>query len=365
MRFLFGLVIVALMVSGCAALRPVPKTMAERLDVFPRTGVPVERPVTIRWNRFQVPFVEAETDRDLAFAMGMVHGHLRLAEIRVLKQIVQGRTSEMVGPVGRNIDHALTIMDIGRAAPEMVRALPADERMLMESFAAGLNFYQSRLEELPPEFSLLALSPEPFTVEELVSIGRMGGVDINWLVYMGLLRLRERPDFPRIWARALDVGAGPVTSFPASRELGALEEIILGTARSGSNAYVVAPKKSASGSALDRRRSASRHGRAQSVAARRHALAIVHGRGLHDSGAAHHRRGPELRSRVGGHQYPFGEQRFLRHHEGERCRHRDAHGSDPAALLDGHDARGAQRRASGRSSPMHRSRRRCRARRSR
>jgi penicillin amidase len=250
MRFLFGLVIIALMVSGCAALTPVPRTMAERLDVFPRAGVPVERPVTIRWNRFQVPFVEAETDRDLAFAMGMVHGHLRLAEIRVLKQLVQGRTSEMVGPVGRNIDHALKIMDIGRAAPEMVRALPPDERMLMDSFAAGLNFYQSQLRELPPEFSLLALSPQPFTVEELVSIGRMGGVDINWLVYMGLLRLRERPDFPRIWARALDAGAGPVTSFRASREITALEEIILGTARSGSNAYVVAPKKSASGSAL-------------------------------------------------------------------------------------------------------------------
>jgi penicillin amidase len=242
--------IVGLIVSGCAALRPVPKTMTERIDVFPRQGVPVERAVTIRWNRYQVPFVEAESDRDLAFAMGMVHGHLRLAEIRILKQLVQGRASEMVGPVARNIDHALKIMDIGKAAPEMVRQLPPDERMMLESFAAGLNFYQSRLSELPPEFSLLALSPEPFTVEELVSIGRLGGVDINWLVYMGLLRLRERPDFERIWARALDVGAGPVLSFPASREIGALEEIVLGTARSGSNAVVVAPKKSASGSAL-------------------------------------------------------------------------------------------------------------------
>ena len=107
MPFWIAILLVAMVVSGCAALRPVPKTMAERLDVFPRTGLLVERPVTIRWNRFQVPFVEAENDRDLAFAMGMVHGHLRLAEIRVLKQLVQGRASEMVGPVARNIDHAL------------------------------------------------------------------------------------------------------------------------------------------------------------------------------------------------------------------------------------------------------------------
>jgi len=250
MPFWVVLLIVVLMVSGCAALRPVPRTMAARLDAFPRTGLPVERPVTIRWNRFQVPFVEAESDRDLALALGMVHGHLRLAEIRVLKQLVQGRASEMVGPVARNIDHALRIMDIGRAAPEMVRQLPESERMLLESFAAGLNLYQSRLTELPPEFALLGLEPEPFTVEELVSIGRLGGVDINWLVTMGLLRLRERPDFAQIWARALDVGAGPVVSFPAGGEIGALEDIVLGTARSGSNAVVVAASKSASGSAL-------------------------------------------------------------------------------------------------------------------
>ena len=250
MPFWIALLIVVMMVQGCAALRPVPRTMAERLDALPREGLPLERPVTIRWNRFQVPFVEAETDRDLAFAMGMVHGHLRLAEIRVLKQLVQGRASEMVGPVARNIDHALRIMDIGRAAPEMVRRLPESERMLLESFAAGLNLYQSRLTELPPEFSLLGLAPEPFTPEELVSIGRLGGVDINWLVYMGLLRLRDHPDFTRIWARALDAGAGTVIGFPAGGEIGALEDIILGTAHSGSNAFVVAPKKSVSGNAL-------------------------------------------------------------------------------------------------------------------
>jgi penicillin G amidase len=250
MPFWIAVLIAVMALSGCAALRPVPRTTAERLDAFPREGVPLDKPVTIRWNRFQVPFVEAETDRDLMFALGMVHAHLRLSEIRVLKQLVQGRASEMVGPVARNIDHALRIMDIGRAAPEMVRRLPESERMLLDAFAAGINLYQSRLTELPPEFALLGLEPEPFTVEDLVSIGRLGSVDINWLVYLGLLRLRDRDDFARIWSRALDVGAGPVVSFPAGGEVGALEKIILGTARSGSNAVVVAPQKSASGSAL-------------------------------------------------------------------------------------------------------------------
>jgi len=250
MRFILTLVTMVLILSGCAALKPTPKSMAERLAVFPRDALPLEKPVTIRWNGYQVPFVEAETDRDLAFALGMVHAHLRLTEIRILKQIVQGRLSEMAGPIARNIDYTLRIMDIGRAAPEIVRRLPEDERALLESFAAGLNLYQSRMKEMPPEFGLLGLKPEPFTVEELVSIGRLGGVDINWLVYMGLLRLRDRPDFPTIWARALDVGTGPAVSFHADSELQAFEDIALSTARLGSNAYVVSREKSATGSTL-------------------------------------------------------------------------------------------------------------------
>jgi penicillin amidase len=250
MRLILTLVTLVLILTGCAALKPAPKTMSERLAAFPRDGLPLEKPVTIRWNKYQVPFVEAETDRDLAFALGMVHGHLRLSEIRVLKQIVQGRISEMAGPVTRDIDHALRIMDIGRVAPEIVRRLPPDERALLDSFAAGLNFYQSHMKEMPPEFRLLGLAPEPFTVEELVGIGRLGGVDINWLVYLGLLRLRDRLDWDTIWDRALDVGTGPAVSFRADAEARLFEDIALATARSGSNAYVVAAQKSASASAL-------------------------------------------------------------------------------------------------------------------
>ena len=250
MRLILTLVTLVLILSGCAALKPSPRTMTERVAVFPRDGLPLEKPVTIRWNKYQVPFVEAETDHDLAFALGMVHGHLRLSEIRLLKQIVQGRISEMAGPVTRYIDHALRIMDIGRAAPEIVARLPQEERALLESFAAGLNFYQSHLKEMPPEFGLLGLRRELFTVEELVSIGRLGGVDINWLVYLGLLRLRDRPDWETIWNRALDVGTGPAVSFRADAEARLFEDIARATARSGSNAYVVAAQKSASGTAL-------------------------------------------------------------------------------------------------------------------
>ena len=54
----------------------------ERLAHFPADGLTLQRPVVVRWNEHQVPFIEAETDTDLAFALGMVHQHLRAACLR-------------------------------------------------------------------------------------------------------------------------------------------------------------------------------------------------------------------------------------------------------------------------------------------
>ena len=251
MRFLFAALACVYFLGGCAALNPKPQSMMERLTALPRDHLPLDKPVTIRWNKYQVPFVEAETNHDLAFAMGMVHAHLRLGQIRMLKQLVQGRLSEMAGPLAHDADFSLRIVDIGRAAPEIVRKLTPDGRAQLLAFVDGMNYYQSHMKAPPPEFALLGLDPEPFTPEDLVAIGKLGGIDVNWQVYLEMIRLRDRLDWARIWTRALKAGSGPVPSLaPQNAVMGLLDDMIKGSARWGSNALVVAPEKSASGSAL-------------------------------------------------------------------------------------------------------------------
>ena len=58
-----------------------PPTREERLAMFPTAGLPLEQPATVRWNAQLVPYIEAGTDRDLAFCLGMVHAHLREAQM--------------------------------------------------------------------------------------------------------------------------------------------------------------------------------------------------------------------------------------------------------------------------------------------
>ncbi|MCU0886966.1 MAG: penicillin acylase family protein [Rubritepida sp.] len=233
----------ALLLGGCAALAPQPVTLEQRLAALP-TAAPVAQPVTIRWNPQMVPWIEARTDEDLAFALGLVHGHLRGAQIALLRLASQGRLAEVAGPFATDIDHALRALGFGRAAPAIIAAWPDETRRFVDRFVAGLNHATQRPGVVPPEFGLLGLRAEPYTAEQLLAIGRLAGTDVNWLGWFALLPERERADFRRTWARVLEAGSGAIPlEDPLARILG-------GASRAGSNTVAVAAARSASGAAM-------------------------------------------------------------------------------------------------------------------
>lgn len=240
-RFLLGAL--ALLLGGCAALAPRPVTVEQRLAALPASA-PVSASVTIRWNAQMVPWIEAETDEDLFFALGLVHGHLRGAQIALLRRVSQGRLAEVAGPFATDIDHALRALGFGRAAPAIVAAWPEETRRLVQRFVEGVNHATLGPARRPPESGLLGLTPEPYTAEEMLALGRLAGTDVNWLSWFALLPERERADFRRIWARVLEAGSGAI---PLEDPLA---HILAGSARAGSNTVAVAGRRSASGGAL-------------------------------------------------------------------------------------------------------------------
>lgn len=242
--------VLVVVLGGCSALWPRAIGLEERLEGMPAADLPLERPVTIRWNAQMVPFIEAETDRDLAFSLGLVHAHLRGTQLALLKRVSSGRLSEMVGPYTTDIDHALRILDFGRAADRIWEQMPEETRAWLQAFTDGLNHYQEQARGRPPEFGLLALSPEPWTPQDLLRIGRLAGTDVNWLSYFALLRGRGDPGFPALWERTLEAGLNGTVSFRHNAQAELLSDLLAGESRSGSNTVVVAPERSASGGAL-------------------------------------------------------------------------------------------------------------------
>ena len=251
---LLSLALSVALLSGCALLAPLPDkaSLDARLKAFPTRDLPLTSAVTIYWNDNQVPFIEAANDEDLAFALGMVHAHLRLAQMTILRRIVEGRLAESAGPIAADIDHALRILNFGRGAAKFEAAMPPETRAFVEDFVRGINYYQGKLaaRDLPHEFKVLALEREPWSVRDVLAIGRLAGTDINWLGYFSLLKLRERPDWPELYQRLLKAGGASTTSFSAGDQSEILKQLLLGAARTGSNALVVAGARSQSGAAL-------------------------------------------------------------------------------------------------------------------
>ncbi len=249
-------VVCAVMLSGflaaCSLLSPLPRpsTLVERLAALPTDNLPVEQEVVIHWDEHQIPYIEAKTDNDLAFALGLVHAHLRLGQMELLRHISQGRIAELAGPLATDIDHSLRILNFGRAAAEIEAALPAETRAWVENFVRGINHYQSRMTTLPQEFRVFNLEPRPWTVRDVLTAGRVASSDVNWLVWFRLLKLRRRDDWPQLWARLVRNGTESFASMERGGDLATLSGILGDFSRSGSNALAVSGGKTGTGAAL-------------------------------------------------------------------------------------------------------------------
>ena len=255
MRFLAVIPLYFLMaaVSGCAILSgpPAELTTDERLATFPVKNLPLEKTVHVRWNGYQIPYIEAETDNDAAFALGLVHAHLRLGQMEIMKRAALGRISEMFGPFTQKIDAALKTIGYDRGVDKSIALMPDDTKHWLDQFVKGVNFYKDNIpkKNLPHEFSAFDLSSEPFTIRDVLTLGRLFGTDVNWLAWFDLLPLSNDADFGEIYQKAVKNGSASTISFSlthesAPAELKILADILSGMSKSGSNSIAVSGDKS-------------------------------------------------------------------------------------------------------------------------
>ncbi len=224
--------------------RPARLTTAQRLAMIPLRGLSLQAPVDIRWDSHQVPSIEASCEDDLAAGLGVVHAHLRLAQMEAMRRIATGRVAETIGPAGVEIDFALRLMGFDRAVPAMVATLPDATRRWMQSFLAGVNHVIAHAPALPYELRLFDVAPQPWTLAELLTVSRLASADVSWLAFARLLQAQERMPaaaWDSLWPQ---MQAGDALPWP-----GRTEEATLALFR-GSNSAVVPASNSASGAGL-------------------------------------------------------------------------------------------------------------------
>ncbi len=194
-------------------------------------------PIVIRWNEWGVPFIEAQRDQDVPYGFGVVHAHLRLGQMELIRMLAHGRASEMVGPLGIDVDVAIRAIGFARASEATVAAMRPDTRAWLERYAQGINAYKRSQQVRPLEQRLLNIPDEPWTAQDVVTVGRVAAIDINWIALGTYLRNRQEPGFAALWQRMVEYGRAGTPSFgaPSPAPLAMLANV----SKSGSNSWVV------------------------------------------------------------------------------------------------------------------------------
>ena len=207
-----------------------------------------------------VPHVFAQTEADALFGQGYVHAQDRLFQLESMRRVAAGRIAELGGPPMLESDRFMRRLGLNRRAVADVEATDPADLVLLEAYARGLNAGVEALPALPPEFELLNAEPEPWRPEDSMLMGRllMFSFAANW--DSELLRERLLDALGADRAALLDPAYGVHRATHTGHPYPGSAERLLHAYRSAqrlglpagaaSNAWAVAPDRSASGRPL-------------------------------------------------------------------------------------------------------------------
>lgn len=84
-----------------------------------------------------IPFIRADSERDLYFAQGFVHAQDRFWQMALSRQTAEGRLAEWVGGIGLLSDRVARMYGWSQLAQSSLESLADDDRDLLEAYAAG------------------------------------------------------------------------------------------------------------------------------------------------------------------------------------------------------------------------------------
>ncbi|MBB1060450.1 penicillin acylase family protein [Marilutibacter spongiae] len=221
--------------------------------------------VVVERDRHGVPTITAASDHDAFFALGYAHAQDRLWQLELQRRIAGGRLSEVFGKQSVQQDIWFRTLGLERAAHASWSSLGGEARASLQAYADGVNQYLASGHPLPPEFLLLGIEPEPWTVYDSLAWAKVFALNLAGNQSRELERLvagqafdarRMALLFPEYEASGAtsqlvlapgDVDAyARMSGFQASLE----EELRIGGRFVGSNAWAVSGRVTGAGALL-------------------------------------------------------------------------------------------------------------------
>ena len=223
----------------------------------------LQKKVDVYTDKFGVPHVFAENEKDLFFSAGYIAARERLFQLSMVALAVKGELASVLGDSYLKTDIYLRTWRIRKVAVELVRKMKPENKEIFESFCAGINYWiKESKKDLPLEFKILGMEPSLWDPVIVAGYTRMMAHEMSgsWkpeivfgavLEYFGEEKLSElipnsEYDFPTI-ASENQKKLTSVYSEVLNQEMVLRNLFGDYSADIGSNSWVVAGKKTDTG----------------------------------------------------------------------------------------------------------------------
>lgn len=155
--------------------------------------------VIVRRDKLGVPYIEAGNEDDLFFATGYVTAADRLWQMTVMKMMMQGRLSEIVGEEGMKIDLFMRTLGVAPIIDEAMKKMDAQSMAALVNYTRGVNAYVASHRHLPAEFYLSGYRPEPWRARDCLFVFAMLSLNLsfNFVEELDFLNLAGRVGYER------------------------------------------------------------------------------------------------------------------------------------------------------------------------
>lgn len=223
--------------------------------------------VTVYRDPWGIPHIRAASTADAFLAQGFVTAQDRLWQMEYDRRRGSGRWAEVVGPAGLEQDLLMRRFRLEAAARADYRASDAATRALLDAYAQGVNAwidYAAAADCLPAEYAIAGLSPEPWQPWDGLTAFKVRhilmGVFESKLWRAQLVR-RLGPEKAALLSPGYTPGqlqilppgrpyAGPAEDILAELSRGAAALNELHETAAGSNSWVLAGQRTATGKPL-------------------------------------------------------------------------------------------------------------------
>ena len=133
----------------------------------------VRESVSVIRDRWGCPHITARNENDVWFAQGFCHAQDRLWQLERTRRFARGTLSEILGEPLIRIDRYYRRLGIRRVAERDWPQLNDAARGILQAFSEGVNAAVGSMHELPPEFAILDLEPEPWAPADSIAVWKV------------------------------------------------------------------------------------------------------------------------------------------------------------------------------------------------